>query len=139
MQNTAALGVRDTGMHLPEMGPNKIQQALDDYDHMVSDLAVTKKSLAEYVDIANKLQAENDALKAQCKAQTDFLTQQLDAMTAHRDRLNAALQGYIVRYRVIRQTIEAAEREALELGLAEKPAGEKSGGAVGGLPPNKMA
>jgi chromosome segregation ATPase len=128
-----------TAQQLPDMGPNKIQQALDDYDHMVADLAATKKSLSAYVDIANALRAENDALKSQCKAQTDFLRQELEAVANHRDRINAALQGYIVRYRMIRKTIEDAEHEALEAGLMKEPAAPSTGSASPvGLPRNQL-
>lgn len=90
---------------------------------MVSDLAATKKSLAEYVDIANKLQAENDALKAQCKLQTDFLKEQVLSVTEHRDRLQVALRGIMTRYKVIRECFAKCEEEALSEGLAVDPAG----------------
>lgn len=117
MQNTAMAAAQATVTRLPEMGPNKIQQALDDYDHMVADLAATKKSLSEYVDIANKLQAENDALKAQCKLQTDFLKNELAVVTEHRDRLQTALKGIMTRYKVIRECFAKCEEEGLSEGL----------------------
>lgn len=126
MQNTATQAAPNTVTRLPEMGPNKIQQALDDYDHMVADLAATKKSLAEYVDIANKLQAENDALKAQCKMQTDFLKDQVDTVTAHRDRLQVALRGIMTRYKVIRECFAKCEEEALKEGLGVEPVAPKA-------------
>lgn len=99
------------------MGPNKIQQALDDYDHMVADLAATKKSLSEYVDIANKLQAENDALKAQCKLQTDFLKNELSLVADRAERLDKVLTGLRTRYKIIRECFSKCEEEALSEGL----------------------
>jgi len=105
---------------LPEIGQNKILQAASDYVLMEEEVASLKASLAQHVDISNKLLAENEALKGQIKTQADFLTRQIDAVTTHRDRLNTALQGYIIRYRVIRQTIEAAETEALQQGLMQE-------------------
>jgi len=124
-------GQRDTAANLAPMGPNKIQQALEDYDHMAAELAATKRSLAEYVEIANALSAERDVLKAE-----------IERVTVHRDRLNSALQGYLVRYRVIRQTIEAAETEALEQGLMQDKLPERQrqqpGPAIGALPRNEL-
>lgn len=137
MQGSNGSHAADTAKLLPEVGPNKLMQALEDYDHLVEELASVKRSLAEYTDLTTKLAAENDAIKNQLKDQAEFMTRQLDAMTAHRDRLNTALQSYIASYRVIRQTIESKEFEALQLGLAEKPAG--AGKAEGGLPPNKLS
>ena len=131
-----------TAKQLPEIGPNKLMQALEDYDHLVEELASVKRSLAEYTDLSNKVMAENEALKNQMKSQTEFMTRQLDAVTEHRDRLQASLKAYIVSYRIIRQTIETQELEALQSGLVEKPKAEdalKHQSAVGVLPANKMA
>lgn len=119
-----------SSMQLPPMGPNKIQQALDDYDRMVADLANVKQQLEQYTDISKSLRAENDVLK-----------DQLASVTSHRDRLNTALQGYLVRYRVIRQTIEAAETEALQEGLAQDkvPEAVNVGATLATIPRNKFS
>lgn len=125
-----------TAKQLPEIGPNKLMQALEDYDHLVDELASVKRSLAEHIELSTKLTAENEAIRNQLKTQDEFMTRQLDAMTDHRDRLQASLKAYMVSYRIIRQTIEAQELEALQSGIAEKQKPEdmsKQQGAV--LPP----
>lgn len=102
---------------IPDMEPNKLQQAFADYNHMIDELAGIKRSLAEHVDMNNKLLAENTAIKEQIKDQASFLTRQLDTITAHRDRLNIALKGITTRYKVIRECFESCERDALREGL----------------------
>jgi hypothetical protein len=137
MQGSNGSRAADTAKQLPELGPNKLMQALEDYDRLVDELANVKRSLAEYTDLTTKLAAENDAIKSQLKDQAEFMTRQLDAMTAHRDRLNTALQSYIASYRIIRQTIESKELEALQLGLGEKPADTVKDER--GLPVNRLS
>lgn len=141
MQDIAASAERLIVQPLPEMGQNKILQAVADYDLMVSDLASTKKSLSEYVDIANKLQAENDALKAQCKLQTDFLKDQVNIITDHRDRLQTTLKGIMTRYKVIRECFAKCEEEGLKegLGIEPRPLPTVPGGAIGALPPPSLS
>ena len=137
MQDSVASAVLGTVTRLPEMGPNKIQQALDDYDHMAADLASTKKSLAEYVDIANKLQAENDALKAQCKLQTDFLNGELAVVSGRLERLEAVLGGIRTRYKVIRECFAKCEEEALSEGIGIEI--KTPSGAIGALPKPQLS
>lgn len=118
---------------LPKMGPNKIQQALEDYDRMVSELDALKKTHAEYVDIANQLRAENDAIKRSMKVQTEFLTRQIDMITSHRDRLATTLKGLMTRYKVIREVFTQCETEALAEGLALNETEASSGDGAGAV------
>lgn len=97
--------------------PNKLQQALEEHDGMVAELTNTKASLAEMSTLANRLQAENDAIKDQAKVQAEFLTRQVDLITAHRDRLQTSLKGLMTRFKVIRECFQKCEEEALAEGL----------------------
>ena len=103
--------------HLPVPGVNKLQQALNDYDLMVTELANTKDQLREQTELANRVVAENEAIKNQMRMQVEFLTRNLDMITAHRDRLQTTLKGLMTRFKVIRECFLNAEREALEEGL----------------------
>lgn len=96
------------------LGPNKIQQALADYDHMESELAHTKTELKQYVDIANKMSAQNEALKGQMKTQSEFLTRQIDMLTAQRNRLQRLLTALLTRFSMVHEIFERAEAEARE-------------------------
>lgn len=97
--------------------PNSIQEAMADYDRMSVDLAQTKASLAEYIDIANKVQAENDAIKRQAEVQREFFTRQVDLLTNQRDRLQSVLKGITTRYRIIRDCFAQCEADALSEGV----------------------
>lgn len=120
LSSSARQGV-DTAKQLPELGQNKILQAASDYVHMEAEVASLKASLAQHVDMSNKLLAENEALKNQIKMQADFLTRQLDVITIHRDRLQVALRGMMTRFKVVRECLTQCETEALSEGLATEP------------------
>lgn len=115
MQSVEQSGSSTIG--LPELGPNKLQQAIRDYDLMVDQLANASRQLKEMSDLSSKLLAENDALRSQIKTQAEFLTRQVDIITAHRDRLQTSLKGLMTRYRVIRECFSKCEEEALAEGI----------------------
>ena len=114
---------------VPDLGPNKLQQALADYDIMVDDLASTKQQLSQHIDISNKLLAENDAIKQQMKVQVEFLTHQIDTISAHRDRLLLLNMGLLTQFKVIKEVFKRCEQDALAQGvdLNEKTASKDDG------------
>lgn len=109
-------------------GPNKLMQAMEDYDHAVAEAAHLREELRVYIDIANKVSAENESLKNQLKMQAEFLTRQIDLIIAQRDRLLAVVKGLTTRFSVIRECFDMCEKEALAEGIAAD---------VAGLPPNE--
>lgn len=113
-------------------GPNKLQQALDDYDHLTTELAHTKAELNQYIDLANKMQAENEALKDHLRTQEIFFTRQIDSLTDHRDRLLSYANRVRTRFKVIREIFQKAEEEALTEGFTDGP----QKGLGGGRPPS---
>lgn len=98
--------------------PNKLQQALCDYDRMEAELALTKDNLESVTALANRAVAEADALRNSLATQQEFFTRQIDLLTTHRDRLAVALRGLMTRFKVIREVFTQAETEALAEGLA---------------------
>lgn len=113
---------------LSAVGPNKIQQALEDYDHMATELAHVKSELAQYLDIANKMTAENESLKNQIKMQADFLTRQIDMLTTQRNRLQRLLTALLTRFQMVRDIFEKAEADARHeaISVNEEAAGKLS-------------
>lgn len=97
----------------PRPGPNKLLQAMEDYDHLLSEAAHLREQLANYVEIANKMTAENESLRNQLQVQGDFFTRQIATVTAHRDRLQSLSRALITRFAMIRECFNTAEKEAL--------------------------
>lgn len=111
MQNTASKNA------LPPMGPNKIQQALQDYSHMEHELVQTRTQLREYVDIANRLHADNEGLRNQLKVQGEFLTRQIDLLQAERNRLLEVNKGIRTHFSAMRGSFDAADKELQSIGI----------------------
>lgn len=118
MQTHEKPALNGTVSRLPPQGPNKIMQAIEDYDHMAVELEHTKRELQEYIALANKLQAENDAVRQQLSVQTEFLTRQVDLATTRADILGTTLTALRTNYSTIRETFARCEAEALTAGLA---------------------
>jgi hypothetical protein len=94
-------------------GPNKLLQAMEDYDHLVDEAAHLREELSKYTDIANKMTADNEMLRNQLRVQGEFFTRQISAVTAHRDRLKDLSTALITRFKMIHESFNIAEKEAL--------------------------
>lgn len=126
MQTTEKPVSIDTAASLPPLGPNKIAQAMEDYDLLASELRNTKTQMLEYVTLANKLQAENEAIKNQLQMQTEFMTRQVDIANARADILGTTLTAMRTSYSTIREVFARCETEALAAGVAAAAVGEQT-------------
>lgn len=142
---SAAETVIDVANRLPPAGPNKLAQAMEDYDHLLAENAALKDQVKNFSDLSNKLAAENDALHNQIKEQQEFYRREIVAVTVHRDRLERFAKGLTTRLKVIRECIAGAETEATmeAVRAAETPAkataaGAESGPSITQLPMNDI-
>lgn len=116
----------DTAATLPPLGPNKIAQAMEDYDRLTSELRQTKTQLQEYVTLAHRMQAEIDALRSQLHMQNQFMTRQVDIANARADILGTTLTALRTNYSTIREVFTRCETEALAAGVAAAAVAEEA-------------
>jgi hypothetical protein len=102
----------DNQTPLPPSEPNKLQQALQDYEHMENERNHLNRQLDECTELNARLVGENEALKDRMTEQTAFYTKQIEALTFHNLRLGALSKGLVTRLKVVRECIEVAELEA---------------------------
>ena len=85
---------------------NPMQQALENWDLIQSELKIAQDSLKEYVSLNSKLLAE-----------VDYLREKLDSVSLERDRYKTYAVEITTRLQTIKETILAAESGAREYAL----------------------
>lgn len=99
---------------------------MEDYDRLASELRQTKTQLQEYVTLANRLQAEIEAVRNQMRMQDEFMTRQVDIANARADILGTTLTALRTNYSTIREVFTRCETEALAAGVAAAAVGEEA-------------
>lgn len=101
---------------MPSLGPNPLQEALENYQMMAQRLQMAEDELTQHRGIEQDLMRENDGLR-----------RDLEKAKAERDKYQAVAINLSTRAVQLRETVESLILEAMRAGAAARPAEMQDG------------
>jgi hypothetical protein len=117
----------DTTSPIKVAGTTSLEDALARWKELSDLNGSLERQVKEYSELSNKLHAENVALKDRIASQEAFYRDQVRDLTDSRDRYKSRYIALITRLAGIKETIEAAARDAAAQEMDQQPPDEKDG------------